>query len=34
MIETIVGLVNAAVVRIGSLSARLADVRPQIDVAV
>ena len=33
MIETIVGQVNAAVVRIGSLSARLEDVRPQIDVA-
>jgi glyoxylase-like metal-dependent hydrolase (beta-lactamase superfamily II) len=33
MIETIVGEVNAAVVRIGSLSARLEDVRPQIDVA-
>jgi glyoxylase-like metal-dependent hydrolase (beta-lactamase superfamily II) len=33
MIETIVGRVNAAVVRIGSLSARLEDVRPQIDVA-
>jgi hypothetical protein len=32
MIETIVGQVNAAVVRIGSLSARLEDVRPQIDV--
>ena len=33
MIETIVSQVNAAVVRIGSLSARLEDVRPQIDVA-
>jgi len=33
MIETIVGQVNAAIVRIGSLSARLEDVRPQIDVA-
>ncbi|HEV8332941.1 MAG TPA: MBL fold metallo-hydrolase [Steroidobacteraceae bacterium] len=33
MVETIVGQVNAAVVRIGSLSARLEDVRPQIDVA-
>lgn len=33
MIETIAGQVNAAVVRIGSLSARLEDVRPQIDVA-
>lgn len=33
MIETTVGQVNAAVVRIGSLSARLEDVRPQIDVA-
>jgi glyoxylase-like metal-dependent hydrolase (beta-lactamase superfamily II) len=33
MIETIVGQVSAAVVRIGSLSARLEDVRPQIDVA-
>jgi glyoxylase-like metal-dependent hydrolase (beta-lactamase superfamily II) len=32
MVETIVGQVNAAVVRIGSLSARLEDVRPQIDV--
>ena len=32
MIETIVGQVNAAIVRIGSLSARLEDVRPQIDV--
>jgi cyclase len=32
MIETIIGQVNAAVVRIGSLSARLEDVRPQIDV--
>lgn len=33
MIETIVGQVNAAIVRIGSLSARLEDVRPQIAVA-
>jgi glyoxylase-like metal-dependent hydrolase (beta-lactamase superfamily II) len=33
MVETIVGQVNAAIVRIGSLSARLEDVRPQIDVA-
>lgn len=33
MVETIVGQVHAAVVRIGSLSARLEDVRPQIDVA-
>jgi cyclase len=33
MVEAIVGEVNAAVVRIGSLSARLEDVRPQIDVA-
>ena len=33
MVETIVGQVNAAVGRIGSLSARLEDVRPQIDVA-
>jgi len=33
MVETIVGQVNAAVVRIGSLSARLEDVRPQIDVS-
>jgi cyclase len=33
MVETVVGQVNAAVVRIGSLSARLEDVRPQIDVA-
>jgi cyclase len=33
MVETIVGQVNAVVVRIGSLSARLEDVRPQIDVA-
>ena len=33
MVETIVAQVNAAVVRIGSLSARLEDVRPQIDVA-
>jgi cyclase len=33
MVETIVGEVNAAIVRIGSLSARLEDVRPQIDVA-
>jgi cyclase len=33
MIETIVGQVHAAIVRIGSLSARLEDVRPQIDVA-
>jgi cyclase len=32
MIETIVGQVHAAVVRIGSLSARLEAVRPQIDV--
>ena len=32
MVETIVGQVNAVVVRIGSLSARLEDVRPQIDV--
>jgi cyclase len=32
MVETIVGQVNAAIVRIGSLSARLEDVRPQIDV--
>ena len=32
MVEAIVGQVNAAVVRIGSLSARLEDVRPQIDV--
>lgn len=32
MVETIVSQVNAAVVRIGSLSARLEDVRPQIDV--
>lgn len=32
MVETIVAQVNAAVVRIGSLSARLEDVRPQIDV--
>jgi cyclase len=32
MIETIVAQVHAAVVRIGSLSARLEDVRPQIDV--
>jgi glyoxylase-like metal-dependent hydrolase (beta-lactamase superfamily II) len=32
MIETIVAQVNAAIVRIGSLSARLEDVRPQIDV--
>jgi glyoxylase-like metal-dependent hydrolase (beta-lactamase superfamily II) len=33
MIETIVGQVNAAIVRIGSLSAQLEDVRKQIDVA-
>ncbi len=33
LVETIVDQVNAAVVRIGSLSARLEDVRPQIDVA-
>jgi glyoxylase-like metal-dependent hydrolase (beta-lactamase superfamily II) len=33
MVDTIVGQVNAAIVRIGSLSARLEDVRPQIDVA-
>jgi glyoxylase-like metal-dependent hydrolase (beta-lactamase superfamily II) len=33
MVESIVSQVNAAVVRIGSLSARLEDVRPQIDVA-
>jgi cyclase len=33
MVESIVAQVNAAVVRIGSLSARLEDVRPQIDVA-
>jgi cyclase len=33
MVETIVSQVNAAVVRIGSLSVRLEDVRPQIDVA-
>jgi cyclase len=33
MVETIVAQVNAAIVRIGSLSARLEDVRPQIDVA-
>ncbi|HEY7639377.1 MAG TPA: MBL fold metallo-hydrolase [Steroidobacteraceae bacterium] len=33
MVETIVGQVNAAIVRIGSLSARLEDVRAQIDVA-
>lgn len=33
MVETIIAQVNAAVVRIGSLSARLEDVRPQIDVA-
>jgi cyclase len=32
MVETIVAQVNAAVVRIGSLSARLEDIRPQIDV--
>ena len=33
MVETMFGQVNAAVVRIGSLSARLEDVRPQIDVS-
>jgi glyoxylase-like metal-dependent hydrolase (beta-lactamase superfamily II) len=33
MVETIVGQVDAAIVRIGSLSARLEDVRKQIDVA-
>jgi cyclase len=32
MVEAIIGQVNAAIVRIGSLSARLEDVRPQIDV--
>jgi glyoxylase-like metal-dependent hydrolase (beta-lactamase superfamily II) len=32
MVEAIVSQVNAAVVRIGSLSARLEDVRPQIEV--
>jgi glyoxylase-like metal-dependent hydrolase (beta-lactamase superfamily II) len=32
MVETIVGQVNAAIVRIGSLSATLEAVRPQIDV--
>jgi len=33
LVETIVGQVNAAIVRIGSLSATLEAVRPQIDVA-
>ena len=33
MIETIVAPVDAAVLRIGSLSARLEDVRPQIELA-